>query len=273
MDDRDAGAGDVRIEGLWIYPVRSIRGIAVRRAEITPSGSLLEDREWLVVDDAHGELRWQGHIPCMALLQAHRTGDRLGISNPAGERVEVDVAHEGPTRRITQHRYAFTGVDAGDEAATALSDWMGEPVRLIRLGEAAHTWGGLKPVHVVGDRSLAAINELLAANGKPSMEIERFRPNVLLGVPAAWEEERRKVIDFGPASLRLREPAVRCVMPSIDRTTAAIDRELLRPIALTSRDRATASRGSFGVYSSAHGRCLELGMTSAGADRHASADG
>ncbi|MBJ3787074.1 MOSC N-terminal beta barrel domain-containing protein [Devosia sediminis] len=38
-----------RIDQLQIYPVRSIGGMSVPRAQITPAGSLAGDREWVVV--------------------------------------------------------------------------------------------------------------------------------------------------------------------------------------------------------------------------------
>ena len=250
------------IAGLWIYPIKSVGGVRVRRARITAGGSLAGDREWLVVDEA-GAMLWQGMVPRMATLSADLVPGGLGVSNRDGQRIEVGVRAPGHERTVTQYGFSFPGVDAGDEAAAALSDWLERPVRLVRIGEAAHAWADLYPMHVVGEASLAALNERMVREGRHEMEIERFRPNVVLGAAEAFEEERTEVIDFRSASLHFVEPSKRCVLPSIDRRTGEVERGLLRPIATMSRERTTAARSSFGVYSRAEGDFLERGMQSA----------
>ncbi len=38
----------LEITGLYIYPVKSMKGIALKRGQLTPRG-LLNDRRWMVV--------------------------------------------------------------------------------------------------------------------------------------------------------------------------------------------------------------------------------
>ena len=255
----------MRITGLWIYPVKSLGGMAVPRAAVTARGSFGGDREWLVVD-GEGRMLWQGDLPRMALLRATLARGRLGLVRPDREAMAVDADHGGEACVVTQYRHAFAGVDAGDAAAAFLSDWLGRRVRLVRIGAAAHDWPAVKPLHVLSDRSLAALDERLALVGEGPMAMERFRPNVLVAASAAWQEEAIPVIDFGQAALQLLTPATRCELPNIDPLNASRGREPLRTIARMSRERDTALRGSFGVYSWAWGPHLSLGMTTARAE-------
>ena len=85
-------------------------------------------------------------------------------------------------------------------------------------------------------------------------------PNVLLAASAAWEETT-PVIELGGAALDLLSPTTRCELPNIDLVDASRGREPLRTIARMSRERDTAPRGSFGVYSWARGPHLAVGMT------------
>jgi uncharacterized protein YcbX len=252
------------IANLWIYPVKSAGGVPVDRAEVLPEGSLRFDREWLVVD-RENRMQWQGDLPRMTLLRVTLGPDGLSIGRPDGGTVAVDPDHDGPSAQVTQYGNSFDGTDAGDDAAALLSDWLSQPVRLVRIGASAHRWPKVNPLHVLTDRSLEALNARLASKGEAPMELQRFRPNVFLtGATEPFEEEGLAGIDFGEAAIRLREPATRCELVNISLVDASEEREPLRTIAAMSRERATARRGSFGVYSQATGHHLRVGMTAAG---------
>lgn len=248
------------IAGLWIYPVKSLGGVAVDTAAITPTGSLVGDREWLVVDET-GAMLWQGDLPRMTLLGVTWDGARLGLRRPDGAALDLDAAHGGVAARVTQYREVFDGVDAGDEVATFLSDWLDRRVRLVRIGAAAHGWAKLNPLHVLSDASLAALGARLVEAGGRTLPPARFRPNVLLSdVGAPFAEETWAVLEFDDARLRLREPSTRCELVNISVTDATRERQPLPMIARMSRERATARKGSFGVYMQAEGARLMVGM-------------
>jgi uncharacterized protein YcbX len=249
------------IAGLWIYPVKSLGGVALDRVEITPHGSLRGDREWLVVD-AEDRMLWQGDLPRMTLLRVGLTSEALSLARPDGAALSLDPNHDGAGRVVTQYGNSFNGTDAGDAAAQFLSDWLGRPVRLVRIGAEAHCWPKVNPVHMLSDLSLDALNARLVEAGHAPVTLARFRPNVLLaGGSTAFEEESRPLLDFGPATIRLREPATRCELPQISLTDASIGRQPLPTIARMSRERSTARKGSFGVYCQAQGNHLAIGMT------------
>ncbi|NDV01333.1 MOSC domain-containing protein [Pseudoroseicyclus tamaricis] len=248
------------ITDLWIYPVKSLGGVHLQSAEATPEGSLRHDREWLVVDEA-GAMLWQGDLPRMTLLRVGFAEGMLTISTPDGASVSVAAGHNGAPCTVTQYGNSFAAIDAGGEAAEFLSDWLGQPVRLVRIGDLAHRWPKVNPLHVLTHASIAALNERLAAGGTGPMPVQRFRPNVLLSGGSAFIEERLAEIAFDGAALVLREPSTRCELVNISLKDAAIEREPLRTIAGMSRERETARRGSFGVYSMIRGPSLNVGMT------------
>ena len=57
------------IDRIFIYPVKSLGGMETSLAQISASGSLVGDREWIVTRP-DGSLLWQGDIPRMTLLSA-----------------------------------------------------------------------------------------------------------------------------------------------------------------------------------------------------------
>ena len=249
------------IAQLWIFPVKSLGGMAIENASITASGSLLGDREWLVTRP-DGAMLWQGDIPAMTLLQASLDAEGLRIIAPDGEVLTIDRHHPGATTSITQYGHTLPGIDAGDSAADWLSHKLGAACRLVRIGPAAHDWGGLNPVHAVSLNSLVALNQGLVAHGDATVEAERFRANVILsGDHHPFAEEAVAMLDFGTAQLLLREACVRCELPNISRVDASRSRQPLKLIGRMAKGRLTAKPASFGIYATAQGDVLRNGMS------------
>ncbi|WP_046144001.1 MOSC domain-containing protein [Devosia soli] len=250
-----------RIETIFIYPVRSIGGMAVAEAQITPGGSLRGDREWVVVRP-DGSLLWQGDIPRMTLLSASIETDGLRIRGHDGGVGPVPRDIAGGDVAVRQDGYTLAGIDQGDEMAEWLGAQLETPCRLVRVGEEAHRWGGLNPIHAVSLASLAALNARLVSAGEAAVEVERFRANVVLGGShAAFAEEAADELVFEDASLVLREPCVRCELPNISRVDARRGKQPLKAIGMMSRSRPAARPASFGTYCTAKGTSLRLGMS------------
>src|SRR6202000_85690 len=50
IDTRCTFVPAMRLDALFIYPIKSCAGIALERAQVTPRG-LLHDRRWMIVDE------------------------------------------------------------------------------------------------------------------------------------------------------------------------------------------------------------------------------
>ena len=252
----------VFIRELWIYPVKSLGGVRVEAAAITGAGSLALDREWIVVD-LHNHKIWQGDIPRMTLVRVALDDATLTLSLAGQPDLRIARDHAGATVEIGMYDRRFPGIDAGDAAAAWLSTGLGQPLRLVRIGDAAHRWDGLNPLHVVSEASLAALNEALLEQDDERVVPMRFRPNVLLGshhVVPAWLEENIARLDFGDASIHLREPCVRCELPNISLVDASRGKQPLKLIGRLSRERPNTAPAAFGTYCRAEGAMLRAGM-------------
>ena len=68
----------MHLSGLFIHPVKSLRGRAVESAEVDALG-LVGDRRFLVVDET-GRFLTQRTLPRMARVTAAQSGDALALS-------------------------------------------------------------------------------------------------------------------------------------------------------------------------------------------------
>jgi hypothetical protein len=202
-----------------------------------------------VVVDLAGSKQFQGDLPRMALSRCSLEPDAVVVTAPGFAPLRVPRRHDGPPARVAMYKHEFSGIDAGDEPANWLSELVGQRVRLVKLGP--HWWRGMNPVHVLSLASLAALNEALRERGDEAVELERFRPNLVLGddgtLPAFFEEHH-DAIAFGPGELRFREPCVRCELPNISRLDASRGRQPLKLIGALSRERPTTAPAGFGIY-------------------------
>ena len=206
---------------------------------------------------------WQGDIPKMTLVRVALNERALILSLAGRPDLVVPREHAGPSVDLIMYKRPFTAIDAGDEAATWLSEALGAPLRLVRIGDAAHRWDGLNPVHILSEASVAALNDALLEQGDDPVVPMRFRPNVLLAsaeLPRPYFEEANPILDFGAARILLREPCVRCELPNISLVDASRGKQPLKIIGRLSKDRPAAAPASFGTYCAAEGEILRAGM-------------
>ncbi|MBJ3786925.1 MOSC domain-containing protein [Devosia sediminis] len=249
------------IAQLWIYPVKSLGGMAVERVQVTAAGSFHGDREWIVTRP-DGKMLWQGDVPAMTLLSARIEHDCLVLEGPEPADRIIVAPTEGAPADVLQYGYRLAGHDQGEAAASWLSERLSTPCRLVRVGQAAHDWGGLNPLHAISMISLASLNARLGML-QPPIEPERFRPNIVLsGDHQPFEEERIGALDLGAARLLLREPCTRCELPNISRADATRSRQPLKLIGAMSKERGSTRPAAFGIYSRAEGLDLRFGQVS-----------
>jgi uncharacterized protein YcbX len=216
------------ISELYHYPVKSCAGVRVREGFLGPAG-LEHDRRFLVTDP-DGTYRSQRRDPLLATIQPAVHGDRLTLSAPAADTIEVPVDVSAPRRPVTLFGEPFTGVDQGDEVAAWLSEVLGTPSRLVCAPpEHQRVTGGRTPgtssyadscpVHVLSTATLRELNDRITARGARPVPMSRFRPNIVVDGWPAHEEDHALRITVGGAELGYAKPAIRCAVTMVDQQT------------------------------------------------------
>ena len=245
---------------LYLYPVKACAGMPVQEIELDASGLAAGDRAWAIVD-AEGVVTWQGAHPRLALVQPHIADRRLSLRAPGADEIAVpgDDALTPCQVKIWSDLAArhdvFDAADAGDAVAAWLERVVGAPLRLVRLCEAARSREGNNALHVVFSASVAAVDAQLASAGHPPADPRRYRPNIVLASSAGdgveFIEESLEALEWqrGASTIRLAitAPCVRCPVPNVNPTSAAVDEFVGDTLtALSQRRRAGAT--VFGVY-------------------------
>ncbi len=229
----------IRVSGLFIYPVKSCRGIATKEAEVGATG-FVHDRRWLVVD-RHGTFMTQRDWPGLARITAAVAAGGLRLSADGTAPIEIpenDVWGTGRTVTIWNDR--CEAVTAGPEAASWLSDVLGTPCQLVRMPDST-----LRPVDprygVEGDRvgfadrfpflliSRASLDELNRRLEEP-VPMDRFRPNIVVDGCEPHAEDGWQRMTAGGVGFRVVKPCARCIVTTTDQRSGERGREPLRTL-------------------------------------------
>ena len=241
----------MRVSDLFIYPLKSGRGIALPSAEIDAFG-LPGDRRAMITDP-DGHFITQRELPELARIEVRADATSLRLSMADKETV---VPLPSAERRIDVSIWK-TIVSAGladDDSNRTLSKWLGRDVRIVFFDDdarrtASAEWAGDgTPVAfadgyqilVTTTGSLKALNADLKAHGDGSVGMERFRPNIVIDTEEAWPEDRWAAIEIGGIRFDLVKPCARCIMTTQDQQTGS--RDVPNPMPAMGRIRMSADR-------------------------------
>jgi uncharacterized protein YcbX len=229
---------DVRatIARLFVYPVKSCAGIELREAQLTETGFDL-DRAWMVVD-AQGEFVTQRQLPRMALIRPQLRSSDVVLRAPGMLALHLAIDTVEEPVRVKLWGAELPAYDMGAVAAQWFTDFLGQPLRLVRFDPEVRRLASLEwtqgaeaqtqfadgyPLLVASTASLDLLNEKLAAAGHAPVTMERFRPNIVLDGLDAHDEDRLDLLRIATAEgevvLRPVKPCPRCPIPNVDPAT------------------------------------------------------
>ncbi len=232
------------VTGLYVYPVKSCRGIALEQATLDARG-IVHDREWLVVDDASRFLT-QREVPRLALIRPTLADDALHLEAPGLPPLRLPYGGGGAVRAVTIWRDTCPALDQGDAAAAWLSDFLGHRCRLVRFADdhVRHVnpayarserdqvaFADGYPLLLISEASLQDLNRRLPE----PLPMNRFRPNIVVRGCAPYAEDEWDTLRIGEVLAYGVKPCPRCAIPMTDQETARRGKEPLRTLA-TYRD-------------------------------------
>jgi len=255
----------VQITDLFIYPVKSLKGIALKES-ITALRGLQYDREWMVTTSDY-EFITQREIPLMSTIEVSIDSDDLMLSSKNNIKFKVPLL----SSNITLIKTSVWGdicdaYDEGDDVSlwltNLLGQYKGKSLRLVRYAsqglrlvpskyldgmEAQSAFSDQFPYLITSWESLDKLNEGLIKNGSKVAEMDRFRPNIVVkGIDDLEKKTSQNLLcqksgyNFG-----LRKPCKRCKIITINQDDGKID-DPKEPLAtLTSLRFSDEIRGAF----------------------------
>ncbi|KAM8816803.1 mitochondrial amidoxime reducing component 2 isoform 1-T1 [Rhynchonycteris naso] len=257
---------------LWIFPIKSCKGVAVSEAECTALGlrsGHLRDRFWLVIKE-DGHMVTARQEPRLVLVSITYEDDHLILRAPGMD--QLVLPSKLPSSNILHDCRIFgldiKGRDCGNEAAQWFTNYLkSEAFRLVQFEKNMNgrpsrklfsnsvqnyqvAYPDYSPLMVLSEASLADLNTRL----EKKVRMEQFRPNIVIRGCGAFEEDTWDEILIGNTEMKKVLACPRCILTTVDPDTGVIDRkeplETLKSYRLCdpSEQKIYKSSPLFGIY-------------------------
>ena len=236
---------ELQVSQLFIYPVKSLRGFAVKQAELTPLG-LKYDRHWMIINENQKFVTQRKH-PKMVLIKTQIDDNHLYLSKDGMPDFQIALTDsakniERPfTATVWQDNCMVQ--DEGDEVSAWLMQALNskKKLRLVRMAKNhirpqsnADRFGSQNTTQFADavaylisyQASLDKLNQELKNKAIKPCSIEQFRPNIVLNtssnkdVLAPFQEHEVKEFVHTDYSFTSHDHCQRCIVPTIDLNSA-----------------------------------------------------
>ncbi|KAM4679604.1 mitochondrial amidoxime reducing component 2-like [Amazona ochrocephala] len=228
---------------IFVYPVKSCRGIAVPAAQVTPMGlrsGELRDRFWLVTKE-DGHMVTARQEPRLILISVSCEDGHLTLEAPEMKKLCLPVKLPRKNRVVNCRVFGLDiqGRDCGDEVAKWITTFLNsQPYRLVHFepsmvprkskdiinlfrttDEVAYP--DCSPVLVISEASLEDLNGKL----EKKVKIQNFRPNIFVTDCSAFEEDTWEDVLIGDVEMKGTVCCARCILTTVNPDTGVLDRK------------------------------------------------
>lgn len=250
----------MNISAINIYPIKSLKGIALQESVVEKRG-LQYDRRWMLTDP-EGIFLTQREVPKMAAVSVEIADNGVMVSAEGFEPIVVPFEPDlGERNNVVIWNSTVPGEVYRGEVSEWFSDVLSKRCRLVKMPDQAErhvserfdtgsdtvSFADGYPLLLVGEASLEELNRRIERNsnknvGKSAdagetpafqpLPMNRFRPNVVVTGANPFEEDRWARIKIGEAEFRVVKPCERCVITTVDQALGEFDgKEPLKTLA------------------------------------------
>lgn len=241
-----------QVKALHIYPIKGMGGISLNHAVLTSRG-FKYDRRWMLVDE-HNQFISQRSFPNLCLFNVEIIEHGFLISYQK-EKVTIpfELSH-GPNVTVSVWEDKVLALLAENHINQFFSKQLSHPCKLVFMPDNAKRrvnqnyvkdkqWVSFAdgyPILIIGQASMDLLNTKL----KESIDVNRFRPNILFNGGEAHEEDDWKNFTIAGLSFKGIKPCARCQVPTINQSTSIKTKE---PIKTLSTYRSFNNKINFGL--------------------------
>ncbi len=262
----------MQVSHIFLYPIKSCRGISLNKAQIKPQGltdyeqQKIYDRQFMLVDEK-GKFITQRQYPQLATIKIEINNNNLYLSSEENNigTFEVIPSNEGEQIKVDIWRDKTIAIDQGDEVA----NWFKQALKInincrlvqqsdahIRAINPRYSIKRNQPVSfadgfpflLLNTASIDDLNKRLSVKypeDKIQIDIDRFRPNIVVETDEPFIEDKWKKIIIGDCRFAVVKPCSRCIITTTDQSTGHRN-ELKEPLLTLSNYRNTSEGIMFG---------------------------
>jgi uncharacterized protein YcbX len=238
-----------RLESITVFPIKSCRGVQVDAADVVERG-LARDRRYMLVDEA-GRFVTQREEHGLARVDVEVVADGWTVSAPGQGSFALPASVADGAALVTEVWRSTLDARVVPEGSRWFSRFLGREIRLVYFPDESRreverepgsvvAFQDAYPFLVVSRESLEDLNRRL----QTPLEMERFRPNLVVSGVEPYAEESWQRFRIGNVRFRGTRPCVRCVVTTLDPRSGSAGKE---PLATLARYHTYEGKVSFGM--------------------------
>jgi uncharacterized protein YcbX len=253
-----SGTNHLVVDSLHVYPLKGAAGFSPRSWSVDERG-LRHDRRFMVVDE-DGVFISQRTNPRMALIGAAIFDAGLRITSVAGTLDVAFPSSSAPKLRATVWDDCLDVRIADPNASRMLSEVLGVPTQLVwmpddcerltstKRGEPRRhvSFADAAPLLLTTTAALEELNTRLQRSGSSGIQMDRFRPNVVVRGATAGADDEWRALRIGNAAFRVSNACKRCKVITINQSTGEFAGN--DPLATLATYRADGTSVTFGQH-------------------------
>lgn len=218
---------DIHLKAIHVYPVKSLQGISLDRAAITPLG-IQRDRLWVLVDEAGRFLSQRSH-PQLARISTSLEDEIVHLASDGMPPLSLHAQQAQGPSLVSIWDDAVEALAGPLEGDAWFSSFLGVPSRLAFLGPGCQrpvsssqsppghlvSFADAYPLLGLSQASLDFLNSKL----EHPVPMDRFRANLIFEGCRPHAEDEWGLFQVGQAILRGVKPCPRCAVPMVDQAT------------------------------------------------------
>ncbi len=219
----------MHISAINIYPIKSLKGIALDSATVEERG-LRNDRRWMLTTP-DGMFFTQREFPRMALISVWIEDGGLGVAADRFGEAFIPFEPTGKKQQVT----IWQSVCEGEIYGGALNEWFSDVLetncQLVYMPDNSRrnvnerfnknddvvSFADGYPLLVMSEASLDDLNSRL----DEPLPMNRFRPNLVISGSTPYAEDNWSEVGVGEAVFRSTKPCERCVITTVDQAKGA----------------------------------------------------
>lgn len=242
----------MEVTQLFIYPIKSLGGIALQSTQVFMRG-LQYDRRYMLVDE-HGVFLTQRTLHKMALFKLSLSPKGFNITHK-NDQLTIPFFITGNTKLVTVWDDTVEAIVANDDINNWFSKHLEMPVKLVFMPETGQravntkyaknneqfSFADAYPALMISEASLDFLNSKL----KVKIGIDRFRPNIVITASAPHAEDEFEPFNIASVKFKIAKPCGRCVVTTINQNSLQTSKE---PLATLAKYRKIDESVNFGIY-------------------------
>jgi uncharacterized protein YcbX/ferredoxin len=216
------------VSHLYIYPIKSTRGISLSQANVDELGLAFDRR--FVISDNSGQFITARTEPTLCLVTTILTKKGIELSAPNMPTLALSYQEfSNQYQDVNVWDDKIAGQLCSTEASSWVSEYLQRPCQLLYFGEASFrekkadtdnarqlAFADGYPLLLISQSSLDDLNQRLVANNQKTVSMAQFRPNIVVENCLPFAEDGWQYILIGDIKFKVSKPCERCVFTTVN---------------------------------------------------------